>query len=71
MNEENSYASIAQNQQDDKIHDKENTEKEGVNQERESIEVDLEDADKSINIELPPLDANAMNKSVDSINSQL
>ena len=71
LNEENSYASIAQNQQDDKIHDKENTEKEGVNQERVSIEVDLEDADKSINIELPPLDANAMNKSVDSINSQL
>jgi hypothetical protein len=71
LNEENSYVYGEQNQQDGKANDKESTEKEGVNQERVSIEVDLEDADKSINIELPPLDANAMNKSVDSINSQL
>ena len=71
LNEENSSVSIAQNQQDGKTHDIENTEKESANQNRISIEVDLEDANKSVNIELPPLDANLMNKSVDSINSQL
>jgi hypothetical protein len=71
LNEENSYVYASQNQQDGKANDKESTEKESVNQERVSIEVDLEDADKSINIELPALDADAMNKSIDSINSQL
>lgn len=71
INEENSYVYDSQNQQDGKANDKESTEKESVNQERVSIEVDLDDADKSINIELPALDANAMNKSIDSINSQL
>jgi hypothetical protein len=71
LNEENSYVSIAQNQQDGKTHDIENTEKESVNQDRVSIEVDLEDADKSINIELPIADAVDMDKSIDSINSQL
>lgn len=71
INEENSYVYDSQNQQDGKANDKEGTEKESVNQERVSIEVDLDDADKSINIELPALDADAMNKSIDSINSQL
>lgn len=71
LNEENSYASIAQNQQDGKTHDIENTEKEGANQDRVSIEVDLNDVDKSINIELPIADAVDMDKSIDSINSQL